>query len=113
MQQSTIYIKCPHCGEKGLLTHMQDKHLCANCMFDYTKLKDDPGRLDAVLLETIREKGFGPVFALTLYQRVMLKTSPEAATYIENLAKKNGIDIYQGRRIMVKIFDWLFRIFKR
>jgi NMD protein affecting ribosome stability and mRNA decay len=113
MQQSTIYIKCPQCGENGLLTHLQGKYLCANCMYDYTRLKDDPGKLDSVLLETIKQKGFGPVFASTLYQRVMLKPSPESASYVQQLAEKNGIDIYQGHRTFVKIIDWLIKLFKK
>ena len=44
--KSTIYLKCPQCRKNDLLIERQGKYFCANCMYDYTQLKDDPGKLD-------------------------------------------------------------------
>lgn len=62
--KSTIYIMCPQCREHGLLIERQGKYFCANCMYDYTQLNDDRGKLDEILLENIREGGL--VFHLEL-----------------------------------------------
>jgi hypothetical protein len=110
---STIYISCPQCGKLGLLVERQGRYFCAGCMFDYTALKDDRGRLDDVLIETMKQKGFGPIFASALHQRVTLATPIDANNYIQQLAQKNNIDLYQGHGLFVKIIDWLLRLFKR
>jgi hypothetical protein len=70
---STIYIKCPQCRENGSLIHRQGKYFCANCMYDYTKLKDDTAKLDEVLIENL-DPGFGALFASALYERVTLSS---------------------------------------
>lgn len=113
VQHSTIYIKCPKCGENGLLIEMQGKYLCASCMFDYTTLKDDPAKLESVLIETMRQMGFGPVFASALYQRITLTTGIQANEHIQELARKNNIDLYQGHHTFIKIVTWLIKLFKR
>lgn len=111
MEKSTIYIKCPQCQEIGLLIERQGQYFCASCMFNYIELKDDSGRLDDVLIDNIKEEGFGPLFASALYQRVTLKSPKEAHEYIEQLAGKNGIDLYKGNGISAKIMDGFFKLF--
>jgi hypothetical protein len=113
MERSTIYIKCPRCGKNGLLTEMQGKYLCALCMFDYTTLKDDPDKLDAVLIENMKLKGFGPVYAIALYQRVTLTPAAEANIYLQKLAEKNSMDTFQGHGIFANFFDWWFKMTRR
>lgn len=91
--KSTLYIKCPQCREKGLLVERQGLYLCANCNYDYTQLKDDPDKLDEVVLENIQETGFGPVLAITLYEWVTLKPHQEAIDHVKSLAESHNIDI--------------------
>ena len=107
MGNSTIYIKCPQCRENAILLEMQGQYFCASCMFNYTELKDDPDKLDDILIENIKIGGFGPVFAITLYQRVTLTSPAKSAQYIKELAEKNNIDLYQGHKLSGKIFDGL------
>ncbi len=93
--KSTIYLKCPECGKNGLLIERQGKYFCANCMYDYTQLNDDRGKLDEVLLENLQVKGFGPLFAIALYERVTLTPPLEARDYVFKLAEDNNIEIMQ------------------
>lgn len=93
MNTSSIYLKCPQCRGITLLMERQGKYFCAECMYDYTLLKDDTSKLDEVLIENMREGGFGPVFASTLFERVTLVPHQEAMEYIKDLAQRNGIDI--------------------
>lgn len=53
IMKSTIYLKCPQCREHGLLIERQGRYFCANCMYDYTQLKDDPGKLDDILIDNL------------------------------------------------------------
>ncbi|OPX61310.1 MAG: hypothetical protein A4E25_00004 [Methanobacterium sp. PtaB.Bin024] len=108
--KSTIYLKCPQCRKKGLLIERQGKYFCANCMYDYTPLKDDPGRLDEILIENLQEEGFGPLFATALYERVTLTPPKEANEYIMKLAEENNIQIMPGKMDVVKSFTPLFII---
>jgi hypothetical protein len=82
-------------------------------MFDYTTLKDDPGKLESVLIETMKHKGFGPLFASALYPRVTLTTGTRANEHIRELAGKHNIDLYQERRAFKKIIEWSRKLFKR
>jgi len=113
VNRSTIYIMCPHCGKNGLLLEEQGRYFCAVCMYDYLQLKDDPGRLESVLLETIRQQGFGLLFASALYQKVTLTPSVKANEYIRQLAAKNGIDLFRGHRISSGVIGWLLKLFNR
>lgn len=112
MEKSTIYIKCPKCGENGLMIEMQGQYFCAVCMFNYTELKDHPDKLNNVLIETIKAGGFGPLFAVALYQWVALKSPTEANQYIQQLAEKNNINIYQRNSFTAKIIGGLLKLFK-
>lgn len=108
--KSTIYVKCPQCRESGLLVDRQGRYFCANCMYDYTDLKEDKDKLEEILIENLKEKGFGPLFAMALYERVTLSTSETANDYIMKLAKENNIQIIPGKREIVKSFASLFII---
>lgn len=101
--KSTIYLKCPQCRENGLLIERQGKYFCANCMYDYTLLKDDPGKLDEVLIENLQE-GFGPVLATALYERVTLASPQEANEYVKRLAEDNNIQIMPTKGAILKSF---------
>lgn len=93
--KSTIYIKCPECRENGLLIERQGKYFCANCMYDYTQLNDNRSKLDEVLIENLQVKGFGPLFAIALYERVTLTPPLEARDYVFRLAEDNNIEIME------------------
>jgi hypothetical protein len=111
MEKSTIYIKCPQCQENGLLIERQGQYFCANCMFNYTELKDDLGKLDDILVENMQDEGFGPLFASALHQRVTLTSPAKSNEYIQQLAEKNGIDLFKKQGISGKIMDGLFKLF--
>lgn len=104
MEKSTIYLKCPQCRENGLLIERQGRYFCANCMYDYTQLIDDKDKLDEVLIENLREGGFGFIFATALYERVTLTTSGEATEYITRLAEANDIDLSVSKKSIIKSF---------
>jgi hypothetical protein len=91
--KSTIYIKCPQCLENGLLIERQGRYFCANCMYDYTQLKDDEGKLNEILIENLQEGGFSFIFAIALYERVILASPQEATEYVTRLAEDNNIDL--------------------
>ncbi|MGC9517764.1 MAG: hypothetical protein ACP5C3_08715 [Methanomicrobiales archaeon] len=93
---STIYIKCPDCREDGLLIERQGQYFCANCMYNYTELKDDPYKLDEVLIENMKLGGFGIICAQALYERVALVSPREASEYIKKLAIDNNIKLPKG-----------------
>lgn len=78
---------------KQLLVEKQGRYFCANCMYNYTSLKDDPAKLDEILLENIQEAAFGPVVAMTLYEWVTLKTHQEAMDHVKRLAESNDINL--------------------
>ena len=103
MDRSTIYIKCPQCRETGLLIERQGKYFCANCMYDYTLLKDDDTKLDEVLIENLKDS-FGPLFASALYERVKLVPPREATEYVHRLAEENGIDLSVNKSSIIKNF---------
>lgn len=113
MTKSTIYIKCPQCGENGLLIERQGQYFCADCMFNYTELMDDPDRLDDILVENLKNEGFGPLFASALHQRVMLKSPQESNEYIQHLAERNGIDLFPGQGMSTKLVDGFLKRFLR
>ncbi len=113
MEHSSIYIKCPKCRENGLLIERQGQYFCAVCMFNYLELKDDPERLDDVLIDNMKEEGFGPLFASALYQRVTLKSPKESNEYIEQLAERNGIDLFPSHEVSTKIVDGFLKLFLR
>lgn len=102
--KSTIYIKCPQCRENGLLIERQGKYFCANCMYDYTQLKDDPGKLDEILIENLGEGGFGFGFATALYERVTLTAPKEATEYVTRLAADNNIELIPSKGAIGKSF---------
>lgn len=102
--KSTIYLKCPKCRENGLLIERQGKYFCANCMYDYTQLKDDPGKLDEVLIENLGEGGFGFGFCTALYERVTLASPHEATKYVTKLAENNNIKLMPSKGAIIKGF---------
>ncbi|MEL7609131.1 MAG: hypothetical protein AAGU74_06460 [Bacillota bacterium] len=97
MNKTSIYLKCPGCKEISLLIEAQGKCFCANCMYDYTLLKSDPGKLDEVLVENMKGGGFSALFASALYQKVALVSPQEAITYIQTLAQANGLKLYPSK----------------
>ena len=101
MMKSTIYVKCPNCGEKGLLQELQGKYLCANCNFDYTLLKDQSRKLDEVLLSNLREGPWGQIAALELHRLVTLIPNKESIEYVKRLAEGNGIKLPEGKKCFV------------
>lgn len=101
MMQSSIYVKCPQCNAKGLLQELQGKYLCANCNFDYTALKDQPQKLDEVLLANLREGPWGQLSALELHRRVTLMPNQESIDYVKRLAESNGIKLPAGKKCFV------------
>lgn len=104
IMKSTIYLKCPQCREHGLLIERQGRYFCANCMYDYTQLKDDPGKLDDILIDNLGEGGFGFGFTTALYERVTLVSPQEATEYITKLASDNNIELIPSKWAIVKGF---------
>lgn len=100
--KSTVYLKCPQCRETGLLIERQGKYFCANCMYDYTQLNNDREKLNEVLIENLREGGFGFGFATALYERVTLVPPLEATEYIKKLATDNNIELMTSKGSIVK-----------
>lgn len=90
---STIYVKCPECGKTALLQQIQGKYVCANCKYDYTKLKDDAQKLDELLVANLKEGPMGQLTALTLHEWITLMPHAESIEYVKELAKKNGIEL--------------------
>lgn len=101
--KSRIYIKCPQCRKTGLLLDRQGKYFCAVCMFDYTSLKNEPDKLDEVLVENIKEPGFGPIYSISLYERVALASQLESKNHIFQLAEKLNIDIGPAKKHSFKL----------
>lgn len=64
-------------------------------MYDYTQLNDNRSKLDEVLIENLQVKGFGPLFAIALYERVTLTPPMEARDYVFRLAEDNNIEIME------------------
>jgi hypothetical protein len=93
------------------MIEMQGQYFCAAFMFNYTELKYKPDKLNDVLIETMKMEGFGPLYALALYQRVALKSPTEANQYVQQLADKNNIDVYRRKSFMTKIMDGLLKLF--
>jgi hypothetical protein len=91
--ESTIYIKCPGCNKTTLLQELQGKYLCANCSFDYSKLKDDTQKLDELLVNNLKEGPMGQLTALTIHRWITLMPYKESIEYVKNLANKNGIEL--------------------
>lgn len=98
MSESTIYIKCPVCGKTALLQQLQGRYICANCSYDYTKLKDDPQKLDEVLLNNMKEGPMGQLTALTVHRWITLMSYQESIDYVKQLAKKNGIELPEQKK---------------
>ena len=91
MNKSSIYIKCPGCGKNALVQEIQGKYLCANCSYDYTKLKDDPKKLDEFLVENLKNGPMGQLMAITIHRWITLMPHNESINYVKGLAINNGI----------------------
>jgi DNA-directed RNA polymerase subunit RPC12/RpoP len=96
--KSTIYIKCPECNKTALLQEIQGKYICANCSFDFTKLKDDKQRLDELLVNNLKDGPMGQLTALTIHRWITLMPYEESTEYVKNLAGKNGIKLPGDRK---------------
>ena len=103
--KSTLYVLCPQCGKNGLLQEIQGKYICAFCNFDYTSLKDNPAKLDEVLLENFKQGIMGQILAHTLYRLVMIVTPQESIQYVNGLARKNNLEVYEPKP---SVFSRLF-----
>lgn len=93
MMHSTIYVKCPGCNNTTLLQEIQGKYICANCSYDYTKLKDDQQKLDELLINNLKKGPMGQLTALTIHRWITLMPNQESIDYVKELAKKNGIEL--------------------
>lgn len=91
MMQSSIYFRCPGCGETALVQQIQGKYICANCSFDFTKLKDDPSKLEEILIDNMKQGPMGQMMAITMHRWITLMPHEESTNYIKELASKNGI----------------------
>jgi len=91
MNKSTIYVKCPGCGKTALVQQLQGLYLCANCSYDYTKLKDEPQKLDEFLINNLKEGPMGQLMALTMHRWITLMPHQESIAYVKELTIKNGI----------------------
>lgn len=96
--QSSIYFKCPGCEKTALIQQLQGKYLCANCSYDYTKLKDKPEKLDEVLVTNMKEGPMGILMAITMHQWITLIPHQQSREYVIELAKKNGIELPGQRK---------------
>ncbi len=91
--KSTLYVKCPKCGETGLIKEIQGKYLCAVCNFDYTTLKDEPVKLDEMLVSNLKMGPMGQIMALTMHELITIMPTMESIQYVKDLAAKNGIKL--------------------
>lgn len=91
MMKSTLYVKCPGCGKTALMQELQGLYLCANCNFDYTKLKDNPEKLDELIISNLKEGPTGQLMALTVHRMISLMEYSDSINYVKELAAKNGI----------------------
>ncbi len=109
MDKSTIYFKCPGCGETALIQQLQGMYVCSNCNFDYTKLKNNPRKLDEILIENMRGGAMGQIMALTIHKWITLMPHQESIIYVKNLAINNGIEWMGDKKGCIwTIFERIF-----
>jgi hypothetical protein len=89
--QTTIYFKCPGCGQTALVRGVAGSYQCASCGLDYVQLAQDKDKLDAALADNMRPGLGGVLMALALHQFVGGLPPKESAEYVKALAARNGI----------------------
>lgn len=91
MQQSSIYLKCPGCGDTTLVLRDARGCRCAACTFDYTALASDRPRFESYLVERMREGSMGQLGALALHQWLSGLGTAESTLAYRELAARNGV----------------------
>lgn len=116
MERSTIYAKCPGCGESTLVQHVQGSYVCAHCGFDYVaRLAGDETALEKWAVDTMRSGPMGQLAVVYLYGRITKLPNAESIDRIKSIAARNGIDLPTGapirpRTIVVAVLGTLVAI---
>ncbi len=91
--ETTIYFKCPTCGKTALVREMQGRYFCAQCNLDYMEIAKDKEKLDAALVDNMKQGATGILMAIALNDLLINKTQKEKVDYIKEIASKNGIKL--------------------
>lgn len=91
------------------MQHLQGKHVCASCGYDYTQLKDSKEELDKVLIANLKDGPFGQLMALELHRRVTLMPNTESIAYVRALAESNGVKLPEPKKKGPGLFGWFNR----
>jgi hypothetical protein len=97
MHRSTIYTKCPGCGDATLVQEMRGSYVCAACGYDYVeKLANNEAALESWAVDTMRTGPVGQLAVLYLYPRITKTPHPVALRAIKAIAAKHHIDLPNG-----------------
>lgn len=91
MERSSIYVRCPGCGDTTLVQHRGATYVCAACAFDYGALAKDRPAFERFLVERMREGPMGQLGAIAVHQWVSGLGAAESAMKIRTLAASHGI----------------------
>lgn len=88
---STLYVRCPGCGDTTLIQHVRDTYVCAACAYDYGVLAEDPAAFEAFLVARLREGPAQQLAAIGLHQWLSGLSTPDSAAAIRAMAERHGV----------------------
>lgn len=93
MERSTIYARCPACGDQTLVTEKLGALSCAACAFDYTTLAQSPEKLEGWIADRLREGPMGQLSVMYVYPRIVRKPQSEVIAHVREIAAKAGVKL--------------------
>lgn len=97
MERSTIYTKCPGCGDATLVQEMRGSYVCAACGFDYVaRFANDAPALEAWAVETMRGGPMGQIAVLYLHPRITKTPHAASVEWVKAVAARNNVALPTG-----------------
>lgn len=97
MQRSTIYTKCPGCGDTTLVHELRGTYVCAACGFDYVaRFSRDEAALEAWAADTMRAGPAGQLAVLYLHPRITGAPNAESIERVKAIAARHGVALPTG-----------------
>ncbi len=97
MERSSIYAKCPGCGDATLVQEMRGTYACAACGFDYVaRFASDEPALEAWAADTMRGGPTGQLAVLYLYPRITKTPHAAAVERVKAIAARHGVALPTG-----------------
>lgn len=93
METSTIYLRCPGCGDTTLVERRGPTHFCAACGFDYDAFAKQPAAFEAYLVDRMRDGPVALLGAIALHRWVSGQGAAASTRTVRALAAAHAIPL--------------------